>query len=59
MMETPKVTWNDIHEATQHELKATYKLNDRQLEQQVRKHWDGASPQERRQLYEKLYGKRR
>ncbi|HLX54711.1 MAG TPA: hypothetical protein VKR58_12250 [Aquella sp.] len=54
-----KVTWNDIHEATQHELKQIYNMNDRQLEKSLRKHMDGAKPQERRELYEKLYGKRK
>lgn len=50
-----KVTWNDMHEANQHELKKTYKLNDRQLEQQIRKHWDGSNNQEKRKLYETVY----
>ena len=58
-MSETKVTWNDLHEASQHELKKTYKLNDRQLEQQVRQHWDGANAQERRQLYNTLYLKKR
>jgi hypothetical protein len=53
-----KITWNDIHSATQQELKETYKLTDRQLEQQVRQHLDGANANERRQLYEVAYGKR-
>jgi hypothetical protein len=54
-----KVTWNDIHEAHQQELKKTYKLTDRQLEQQVRKHLYGADTSERRRMYEVTYGKRR
>jgi len=54
-----KVQWNDLHEATQHELKKTYKLTDRQLEQQVRQHWDGANRHERRALYNTLYLKKR
>ncbi len=53
------VTWNDIHSATQHELKKTYKLTDRQLENQVRKHLYGASAEERRRMYEVTYGKKR
>lgn len=56
---TGKVTWNDMQEATQHELKKTYKLNDRQLEQQVRRHWDGANAVERRDLYGQVYLKKR
>lgn len=50
-----KVTWNDLHNATQHELKKTYKLSDRQFEQQVRSHMDGANTQERRKFYETVY----
>ena len=52
-----KVTWNDLHEANQEELKKTYKINSRQLEMQVRRHWDGANAQERRQLYETVFGR--
>lgn len=54
-----KVKWNDIKEATQQELKKTYKLNDRQLEKQIRGHLDGANQSERRGLYQELYGKRK
>jgi hypothetical protein len=50
-----KVTWNDLFSATSQELKKTYKLNDGQLEMQVRKHWDGANTAERRKLYEDVY----
>ena len=52
------VTWGDLSSATPSELKKTYKLNDRQLEQQVRRHMDGANPQERRDLYKKVWDKR-
>jgi len=54
-----KVTWNDLREASQQELKQIYKLSDRQLERQVRRHMDGANATERRKLYETVYGKRR
>lgn len=54
-----KVTWNDIHSATVNELKKTYKLNDRQLENQVRYHMDGANADERRTLYKKVWDKKR
>lgn len=53
-----KVTWNDLHSATFHELKKTYKLNDRQLENQVRRHMDGADAQERRDLYKAVWDKK-
>jgi hypothetical protein len=53
-----KVTWNDLHNATFKELKAKYKLNDRQLENQVRKHMDGANANERRELYKTVWDKK-
>lgn len=52
-----RVTWNDLHSATFKELKKTYKLNDRQLENQVRRHLDGSNAQERRQLYNAVWDK--
>lgn len=54
-----KIAWNDIQNATQHELKKTYKMTDRQLEQAVRHHTYGANAQERRRVYQELYGKRK
>jgi hypothetical protein len=54
-----KVTWNDVRDATQQELKKVYKLDSRQLEHQVRRHMDGANSAERRSLYQTLYGKRK
>lgn len=54
-----KVTWNDLHNATQHELKKTYKLSDRDLERQVRSHLDGASRDDSQSLYKTVYDKRR
>ena len=53
-----KVTWQDLHCATFKELKKTYKLNDKQLENQVRRHMDGANPQERRELYKQVWDKK-
>ena len=58
MMSVPKVTWQDLHNATFKELKKTYKLNDRQLEQQVRRHMDGANSNERRELYKTVWDKK-
>lgn len=54
-----KVTWTDLHNATFKELKKTYKLNDQQLENQVRRHLDGANATERSALYEKVWNKKR
>ncbi len=55
---TAKVTWNDLHHATFKELKKTYKLNDKQLENQVRHHMDGANAAERRDLYKAVWDKK-
>ena len=54
-----KITYSDIKDATCHELKKTYKISDRQLEQAIRRHTDGANVEERRNLYQVLYGKRK
>ena len=54
-----KVTWGDLHNATFKELKKTYKLNDRQLENQVRNHLDGANASERSGLYKEVWDKKR
>ena len=54
-----KVTWNDIQEASYKELKKTYKVNDRQLENQIRTHLDGSNAKERRDTYEKVYGNKK
>ncbi len=54
-----KITWNDLTNATPKELKKTYKLNDKQLEQQVRRHMDGANANERRDLYKTVWDKKR
>lgn len=49
-------TWNDLFEAKPSDLKRVYKLNDRQLEQNVRKHMDGStSDVQRRAFYESIY----
>lgn len=50
-----KVTWNDLHQNTFQEIKQKYKLTDRQLEQGVRNHLDGASVNERRDMYKKVW----
>lgn len=55
---TKRVTWGDLHNGTFKELKKTYKLNDTQLEQAVRKHMDGANPAERRGLYSTVWDKK-
>ena len=54
----PKVTWNDLQNGSQSDLKKTYKLDNRQLEVAVRKHLHGANAQERRSVYEKFYSRK-
>jgi len=58
VMSKGKVTWNDLHSGTFKELKKTYKLNDQQLENQVRRHMDGADNRERRELYKTVWDKK-
>lgn len=58
-MMSNKITWSDIHDATFKELKKTYKLDDRQLEVQVRRHIDGANANERRELYKTVWDKKK
>ena len=58
-----KVTWNDLHEATQQDIRSTYKLpngkrGDAMLENQVRQHLYGATQKERREFYQQFYGRR-
>lgn len=58
-----KITWNDFHNATQQELRKSYKLgNDKlsnsKLEQQIRRHLDGANAKERREFYQQFYGRK-
>lgn len=63
-MSEPKITWNNLHEATQHELRQSCKIGygrvaDRKLEVAVRKHLDGANMTERRSFYQQFYGRRK
>ena len=53
-----KVTYHDIMNAPTNELKKKYKLNDRQLEIQVRNHLYGATREERTREYQRIYSKR-
>lgn len=53
-----KLSWHELHNKTHKELKEKYKINDRQLETQVRRHMDGANPSERRDLYKAVWDKK-
>jgi hypothetical protein len=54
-----KIHFNDIMEAKPADLKRIYKVDDRQLENAVRSHMDGANPKERRDHYEAVYNLKR
>lgn len=53
-----KISWNDIQNGTQKELKKTYKLSDRQMENQIRNHLYGANATDRRGVYQSFYSRR-
>jgi hypothetical protein len=57
-MSKQKIKWNDIAEGGREAIKY-YNLSQRETEQQLRNHLDGASPKERREMYELLYAKRK
>jgi len=50
-----KVTWNDIQNGNPREIMNKYNLGERQMEQAVRKHLDGASRKEMKDVYNKFY----
>lgn len=54
-----KVSWNDFHEATAKDLMTSYKLSERQLQQQLHRHLDGATHSDRQQIYKDVYLKRK
>lgn len=52
----PKLpTWSDLKNAPWNDIKRVYKLNDKQLEMGVRKHLDGASKEERDEVYKQVW----
>jgi hypothetical protein len=48
-------TYNDVINESATELKKFYRLSERQLEQNVRKHLYGAGQREMTKMYEKIY----
>jgi hypothetical protein len=59
-----KVTWNQLHEYSQKELRDGHglgidKQSNAKLENEVRRHLDGANATERRDFYNSFYGRRR
>lgn len=49
------ITWNDINSGTCAELKKVYKVDDKGLEVQMRKHLDGANQKQMQKFYETFY----
>ncbi len=54
----PVITWNDIRDSGI-DCNQKYGLSQRQLEQNLRQHLDGASAKEKREVYQEFYGKRK
>jgi hypothetical protein len=52
------VTWNDLKNGTQNDLKKTYKLDAKGMEKAVRTHLQGANAKERRDFYDNFYRRR-
>lgn len=50
-----KVTWSDLQNGTYKDLQKTYKMTTRDLENGVRRHLDGATAEERRKVYQKVW----
>ena len=48
-------TWSDLQNATFKDIKRVYKLNDKQLEMGVRNHLDGATSEQRSDMYKKVW----
>lgn len=53
----PNLSWNDINSGEIKEIKKHYKMSERDVERQVRKHTYGATKDELRSFYEKVYRK--
>lgn len=54
-----KLNWAEITSYSGQELKKHYKLTDRQVEQNMRHHLDGANAKERREVYQQLWQTKR
>lgn len=48
-------TWSDLKNAPWNDIKRVYKLTDRQLERGVRKHLDGATSEQRSEMYKQVW----
>lgn len=54
-----KLTYRDFEESKPNDLRKFYGLSNHELEQQHRKHLEGANTQEMRREYEKFYRRNR
>lgn len=48
-------TWGDLNNAPASDIKRVYKLSDKQLEMGVRRHLDGATSEQRSDVYKKVW----
>lgn len=53
-----RIGYNDFMNASQSEIKKTYKISDRRLEKSFRQHLYGATSKEMTKCYEDFYGRR-
>lgn len=63
-MKQIKLTYANLHEYTQNEIRSGHRLgadkeSNRQLENAVRKHLDGANTKERRDFYQQFYARKK
>ncbi len=58
MTDIKKVSYYDLKNLHPGEIKQKYRINDRQLEQSVRRHLDGANSSEKKQFYNEVYDSR-
>jgi hypothetical protein len=55
MRDSKKISFYELQNMHSSELKKKYKMNDRQLEQSMRNHMDGANREERSQFYKEVW----
>lgn len=53
-----KVSWNDFQNGFAKELMKTYNLSERGLQEQLHRHLDGATHEDRQKVYKDVYLKR-
>jgi len=53
-----KISYYDLQNTPMSALQKQYKMNSGQMEQQVRRHMDGAKSEDRANLYKEIYSKK-